>query len=154
MYPAIWPSRALDAAQKDVLFTSPTGEFIQVTIQDNANRLTAADWYVTQSPAVDRASLTSVVVDGKTGVLSPDELNVYIVDGSRIIVVTYNPGTKTEISFPTTFKYMYQTMQITTPTALNTNAAANANTNLNVSTTNGNTNTNTNQTTNGNTNAN
>lgn len=139
-YPAGWAAGATGEGGSDVMFTSTTGEFIQISVQENTARQPALDWYLSQSPAIDQAKVSTLVINGRSAVLSPDNLNVYIGDGGRIIILTYNPGTKTQISFGKTFQYMYQHITITTPTQVNANTnsvnsnAANANTaNVNIS---------------------
>lgn len=128
LYPAGWAAGATGERGSDVMFTSTTGEFIQISVQDNSNRQPALDWYLSQSSAIDQSKVSTIVVNGRSAVLSPDNLNVYIGDGGRIIILTYNPGTKTQISFGKTFQYMYQHLAITTPTQTNANTnSANAN---------------------------
>lgn len=127
-YPAGWAAGATGEGGSDVMFTSTTGEFIQISVQENTARQPALDWYLSQSPAIDQAKVSTLVINGRSAVLSPDNLNVYIGDGGRIIILTYNPGTKTQISFGKTFQFMYQHLTITTPTQVNTNAnSANSN---------------------------
>lgn len=125
-YPSGWAAGATGEGGSDVMFTSTTGEFIQVSVQENAGRLPVLDWYLAQSPSIDQTKVSTIVINGRSAVLSPDNLNIYIGDGSRIIVLTYNPGTKTQISFGKTFQYMYQHISITTPTQTNANANANS----------------------------
>ena len=139
-YPAGWAAGATGEGGSDVMFTSTTGEFIQISVQENTARQPVLDWYLSQSPAVDQTKINTLVINGRSAVLSPDNLNVYIGDGSRIIVSTYNPGTKTQISFGSTFKYMYQHLTITAPASTNANVNANGNTNTSNSNANGNTN--------------
>ncbi|HLD61819.1 MAG TPA: hypothetical protein VI998_02480 [Patescibacteria group bacterium] len=127
-YPAGWAAGAAGEGGSDVMFTSTTGEFIQISVQENVNRMPVLDWYLTQSPSIDQTKVNTAVINGKSAVLSPDNLNVYIGDGSRIIIATYNPGTKTQISFGKTFQYIYQHLTITAPTQTNANAnSANSN---------------------------
>ena len=152
-YPAGWAAGAAGEGGSDVMFTSTTGEFIQISVQENTARQPVLDWYLSQSPPIDQTKVNTAVINGKSAVLSPDNLNIYIGDGSRVIVATYNPGTKTQISFGKTFQYMYQHLTITTPTQTNANAnsansnSANANSantnsaNTNAASANGNTNT-------------
>ena len=125
-YPAGWAAGATGEGGSDVMFTSTTGEFIQISVQENAARQPVLDWYLAQSPAIDQTKVSTLVVNGRSAVLSPDNLNVYIGDGNRIIVLTYNPGTKTQISFGKTFQYMYQHLTITAQTQTNANSNANS----------------------------
>jgi len=148
-YPAGWAAGATGEGGSDVLFTSTTGEFIQISVQENTARLPVLDWYLSQSPAIDQTKVSTIVINGKSAVLSPDNLNVYIGDGGRIIILTYNPGTKTQISFNSTFKYMYQHLTITTPVSTNANGNSNANGNINSANANVNANSNANGNTNG-----
>ncbi|MFH1171824.1 MAG: thrombospondin type 3 repeat-containing protein [bacterium] len=141
-YPTSWIAGSLNA-DKLVTFTSVTGEFVQVSVQENTGKLTAREWYLSLNPSVNASQLHDVTVGKLAGVIGPDALNVFLADAKYIYQITYNVGMKTEANYGTTFIMMY-TSFVTgiTPTTTNTNT--NAGTTINTNTTNSNSNVNTN----------
>jgi hypothetical protein len=112
-YPKTWIARALDETNREVLFTSATGEFVQVIVEDNLEHLSALDWYLAKVPEVTAAEVKPVVTkSGLEGVQSQDELTVYFSYGDYIYAITYNIGEKTELNFKSTFEMMYKSFKL------------------------------------------
>lgn len=112
LYPSLWVAQALDANNEQVIFSSDTGEFIEVIVEDNPLKLSVADWYLGQSPGVSADELKAVTTKNNlTGILSPDGLAAYFPFEDRIFVIYYNIGLKTEVNFLTTFKMMLNSFQ-------------------------------------------
>lgn len=113
-YPTSWVVRALDDKNpREVLFTAPTGEFIQVIVDDNSEGLAALQWYAKQFPDVLPESLERIFVDNLEGVWTKDKATVYLTktaplaNGKRLLFgITYNYGERTSVNFRTTFKMM------------------------------------------------
>ncbi|MBI5732203.1 MAG: hypothetical protein HY982_02480 [Candidatus Magasanikbacteria bacterium] len=106
-YPKGWLAQALDANNEEVIFSSDTGEFVEVRAEDNLLKMAVADWYLAQSPGVKAEDLRTVKTkEGGEGVLSPDSLTVYLPFEDKIFLINYNIGLKTEVNFLTTFKMM------------------------------------------------
>lgn len=119
LYPASWTVRALDEKNpREVLFTAPTEEFIQVVVDDNADNLSALQWYTKQFPDVAPASLERIFVDTMDGVWTKDKTTAYLTTidasaGKRLLYgVTYNYGERTEVNFVTTLKMMLQSFHV------------------------------------------
>lgn len=140
--PTSWVVSTLNA-DKLASFTSMSGEFVQVSVQENPGKQSARAWYLSLNPGVSQSQLRDVAVGSITGVLGPDGLNVFLSDTNFIYQITYNIGIKTEADYLTTFAMMYTSFltNITpsgsntntekTNTNDNTNANANANANSN-----------------------
>lgn len=106
-YPSKWVAQALDTNNDEIMFSSDTGEFVEITLTDNPQSLPSKGWYLSQSPGARAEDLVSVKTkEGIEGVLSPDGLTAYIPMGQTIYVINYNIGLKTEINFLSTFKMM------------------------------------------------
>ena len=122
--PATWPVQSLDNNNEQVIFSSDTGEFIEIIVEDNPLKLSVQDWYLGQSPGVTVDQLKTVTTKDKiTGILSPDGLAVYLPFEDRIFVIYYNIGLKTEVNFETTFKMMINSfktgvMSVSSPEAI------------------------------------
>ncbi len=111
-YPANWTQSLLNETGEEVIFTSQTGEFVEVIIQENEEDLTAQDWYLEQNPTVNSADLEEVLIGNWSGVKSPDKLNVYLSRASRIYILSYNVGLKTELNYATTFEMMLKSLKL------------------------------------------
>ncbi len=113
-YPTSWTERALDDKNpREVLFTAPTGEFIQVIVDDNSEGLSAVQWYAKQFPTVLPESLERIFVDNLEGVWTKDMMTVYLTkivapasEKRLLFGITYNYGERTSVNFRTTFKMM------------------------------------------------
>lgn len=149
LYPSSWVVGTMNA-DKLVLFTSITGEFAQISVQDNTSGVSARQWYLTTNSSVSSTSLRDIAIGDLTGIIGPDNLNIFLADKTHIYQLTYNIGIKTEANYLTTFAMMYTSFQtgVTAPANSNTNSALNKNSNTNTVNTNSNSNSNSNTNTN------
>lgn len=103
-YPADWVTQALDVNNKDVMFTSVSGEFVEALAEDNPLKLSVENWYLGQSPGVEAGQLEHFQTKSKIdGVKSPDGLTAYLPFEEKIFVINYNIGLKTEVNYLATF---------------------------------------------------
>jgi len=102
LYPADWSARSL--SDTETLFTSNTGEFVSITVQDNPLSLSAYNWYLDKVPAANAAALKSLTVDGIPAIQTSDGLNTYFSAGAKIFVITYNIGAQQQMNFKTTYQ--------------------------------------------------
>lgn len=155
MYPASWPTEIDNS--KSLILTSETGEFMEVFVSDNADGLSAKDWYKKQFPDQKVDTLTEVTGQkGLKGVMSIDGSTVYFTDSTLAYGITYKIGAKDEESYSTTFKMLYASFTLDQSVYKNAATNTNASGNMNANNTNTNTkaNTNTNKTNTNNSNKN
>lgn len=159
LYPKSWSLVARNTTEE--IFSNPTAdEAMTFSVQDNAARLTAKQWYIQASPSVDASSLTEVATwDGKSnGILSPDGLAYYFANGGQLYIISLSFGLKPTVDSRTTFEMLARSLSIDPAKInLNTNSATNLNSNSNLndnlnSNLNSNSNSNANSNTNSNTN--
>lgn len=149
LYPVGFKAEAVDTSNETVLFTSSTGEFIEVLVFENKDKITPRQWYISQFQ--DKATPQDLVnKTGLKGVLAVDSSTVYFGNEEYIYGLSYHIGTKNEQSFGTTFAMMYESFTllgdtITTPTS---NKNSNSNKNSSSQNSNKNKNSNTNSSTN------
>ena len=107
-YPTPWLSRAIDDTDREALFIAPTGEFIQVIVQENPSLLTPVEWYLEESPGVQRSQITEFTTDYFSGIMSPNKSTAYFTSADRqnVYSITYNTGVRTSANFKTTFMMM------------------------------------------------
>ncbi len=135
LYPTNWLAQASDTSARTVLFTpaNPTGEFIQVLVEDNPSKLTARNYYLSLNPGLTASAVESVVVNGLEGVRSADGENVYLAKNDKIYVVRYSVGALTQVNFMTTFEMMFKSFRLTVADSVNSNLNTNLNANTNQS---------------------
>jgi len=104
VYPEAWVVRSLSANNTEVIFTSNTGEFIEVIVQANPLGLSAMNWYLGQNPTASSASLETLTIDGFPAVATPDGLTAYLSVGSNIYIIAYNIGTQQQMNFHVTYQ--------------------------------------------------
>ena len=113
LVPSTWENRLLDPTSAlQVLFNSATGEFIGVMAQENfGGYTTAREWYLSQYPSVKTEDLQDVRTDTLAGIMSPDGLAAYFIDGGYLFVISYNPGIREEVNFLTTYHMVVQSFR-------------------------------------------
>lgn len=112
-YPTPWDVRVVDAEKGQVIFMSPTGEFVQVLTEENPKKLPIVNWYLEQSPGVAVGKLeTFVTKSNLDGIKSPDRLNAYFSSNGLIYVISYNIGERVNVSFYRTFEMMLNSFKI------------------------------------------
>ena len=136
LYPTNWLAQASDTSARTVLFTpsNPTGEFIQVMVEDNPSKLTALNYYLSLNPGLTASAVESVVINGLEGVRSADGENVYLAKADKVYIVRYSVGALTQVNFITSFEMMFKSFRLTVADSTNSNQNANLNTNSNVNT--------------------
>jgi hypothetical protein len=112
-YPSLWIARALDETNREVLFTSTTGEIFQVIIDENINQLPLLDWYLLESPEVKLSEIVDITTkDGLLGKKSPDGFTAYFSSGDKIYAINYSVGSKKEINYSSTFEMMIKSFKL------------------------------------------
>ncbi|MBU0707179.1 hypothetical protein KKG41_02295 [Patescibacteria group bacterium] len=159
LYPTSWIVQNTSFDGTSVAFTSSTSEFIEILIEDNPERLSPKQWYLSHSPGVDSSEVEDIIVGDLIGVKSLDGLTAYLGKENVIYVLMYNIGNRDEASFFATFNMFINSFISTGTTTLpesdcaegvcNTNTIVNGNSNTNINE-NTNTNTNTNENVNSN----
>lgn len=108
-YPIAWIAEALNEEDaREVLFTSDTGEFMEVIATDNPSGQSVEAWYKSQFPEYTLEELDTIKVSGDTAVKSPDGFTVYWANDNYVYAFTYKYGTKKEVNFLTSFEMMYK----------------------------------------------
>ncbi|MBI1961681.1 MAG: hypothetical protein HYS45_03195 [Parcubacteria group bacterium] len=106
-YPSSWLADSLDQTNKQVLFISDSEEFFEILIVENPLNTPIADWFRGQSPSLANVELEVFVLDGHPSVWSPDGLTLYTASDGIIYIITYNSGTRDDISWPNVFEHFY-----------------------------------------------
>ena len=111
LYPKAWLID-IDETFNKVLFSAALGEFIEILVESNPERLTAREWYGKQSPGVNVSALETVNVNGLSGIKTPDGLNIYLAAQNKIFLISYNVGTLKELNYKTTFEMMVNSFSL------------------------------------------
>lgn len=107
LYPTVWSAKSIDETNREVMFMTDTGEFIQAIVEENLQELSPLDWYLVKSPGANAAQIASVVTKGGLeGIRSPDKLSTFFSKGGFIYNISYNKMQQTELNFNRTFEMM------------------------------------------------
>lgn len=91
-YPATWAVGAVDQSSRDVLFSTITGENIEVRVFDNDQSQTFADWLAIYAPGENAADITDFTTAFKdSGKKRSDYLAYYFNDRRYRYVLLYHP---------------------------------------------------------------
>jgi hypothetical protein len=95
-----------------VFFTSATGEFMEILVEDNVAQLDPKTWFLNTSPGVDSTEIVEVTINGLNGVRSPDQRSTYLASGENMFVITYNSGIRDDLNFMTTYHMLLESFLI------------------------------------------
>jgi hypothetical protein len=104
LYPKSWVVRSLNTDNKEIIFTSNTGEVVEISVQDNPLGLSVTEWYQQNNPGSDLTKLTSLTIDGFPAIQTTDGLKTYLGVGSNIFSIRYNIGARQQMNFYTTYQ--------------------------------------------------
>lgn len=130
LFPSTWIRNPDPQNDSGMIFSTTTGEFISISVENNPARFAAKDWYLAASPGIDSRKIQSISNNAKTlqGVISLDEQTVYYTSGERAYVLSYNTNLLSAANFRTTFEMIYSSFELSS-ILLNTNSNTNLNTN-------------------------
>jgi hypothetical protein len=112
-YPFKWNIKE-ESDKSSVFFTAPTGEFIQILVQDNSEDKSLLDWYLQQAPSVRSSEVQMFrTARGYDEILSPDRMTAFISFGKRVFVVSYNLGSVLTVEFKATVGMMISSLLVT-----------------------------------------
>ncbi|MBU1130649.1 hypothetical protein KJ840_00760 [Patescibacteria group bacterium] len=117
LYPKAWVARSLTVDNKEIIFTSSTGEFVEIIVQENPLTLSAYNWYSNLNPGVDISEINSLIIDGLPAIQTPDGLTSYLAAGTKIYAITYNIGTGNQMNFQTTYQLFLKSFMFIAPEA-------------------------------------
>ena len=95
-------------SEPQVLFISETEEFFEILIEENPLNTPIIDWYKAQSRSLESADISVAIIDSRPAVWSQDRLTLYVSKDRLIYIITYNIGTREEISWPNMFEMFYK----------------------------------------------
>lgn len=111
-YPSIWIARAVDEANKEVVFTSQTGEFIEIIAEENPRELSVLDWYLETFSDSKPELVRTTNINGREAVWSQDGQTLYLGQGDKIYILTYNAGLRKDLNFKATFIMMIRNWRL------------------------------------------
>lgn len=99
-YPTSWEAAAVDPEGRQVLFSTITGDYIEVRVMDNLARDTFADWFsqnITNQNYLDIIPITNRFKE--QGYKRNDSLVAYFMHNDHVFVLIYHPGTTGTIPY-------------------------------------------------------
>ncbi len=118
-YPKDWLAKSTDQEDSEVIFSAGAdGEFIEVLVVPNTDKVNAAVWYAKQMSGLTATDVPVVKLGGVDWVWSANGLNAYVATTNYIFTLSYNIGTRTEASYYNLFKTMISLFKLPASTAV------------------------------------
>lgn len=112
--PSSWTLRESGEGATEAYFTAPTGEFIEIMAEPNAEKKPLLDWYLAQVPDVKSSEIQIFKTrGGYDEILSPDRMTAYVAVGDKVLVVSYNLGDQLLIRYKATFQTVVSSLVVT-----------------------------------------
>jgi len=117
-YPANWIAQALDETNTTIIFTSATGEFVEVLVLENPEQLSILKWYEEQISPEENSILEeikNITVAGQEAIEIPNlegQKIIYFAYQNKVYGLIYNYGNKVELNFKTTFAMMKNSFKL------------------------------------------
>ncbi len=112
-YSRPWALGVVDDTYRDVLFSTITGENIEVRVVDKAPGANFADWFAAWAPSEqfnDLIPFTSVFK--QAGWRRSDYLVYYFDDGSRVYVIAYHTTDSSVVNYRTVIKMVARSFRL------------------------------------------
>ncbi|OGH88737.1 MAG: hypothetical protein A3J93_01415 [Candidatus Magasanikbacteria bacterium RIFOXYC2_FULL_42_28] len=114
-YPKNWAVASIDSNHRDVLFSTLTGENIEVRVFDLASGQTLSDWMAVNAPSERLDNLTDFTTAFKlNGKQRSDYLVYYFADGPRLYVLVYHTTDSNTVNYRIVAKMMARSFQLGT----------------------------------------
>ena len=114
-YPKTWSLNILTSPERQVLFTSLTGESFIILFKDNPDNLSLSEWYQRQFPQISLELIEAVRFNNLVGLIHPDKLSYYLAapdNLGRIYLLSYNYGARNKLNFATTFSFFVNSFKL------------------------------------------
>ncbi len=112
-YPKNWAVGNVDSEYRDVLFSTLTGENIEVRVFDLEAGQTFAEWFGKNASGEQYADLLAFSgVFEQNGQRRSDYLTYYFSDGQKVIVLVYHPSDSSVINYRAVIKMMARSFRL------------------------------------------
>jgi len=114
LYPSAWVARSSGDSGQEIIFSSPSGEFVTVNVVPNPSRLSAEVWYTAQHPTASAPTAVKTRsgingVSSSTGLLTVFPMNA--TAESSIVVIQYHGGPTGVSTYRTLYEMMVASLQ-------------------------------------------
>ncbi|MFH1667935.1 MAG: hypothetical protein ABH884_02860 [Candidatus Komeilibacteria bacterium] len=108
-----WSVSLIDALHEARIITG-TGEMIKISITDNVDGISPANWYLINHPNIVLSQLDTIEFGDFKGVYSPNKLAVYLTDTSRdkFYIFEYDLDNRAEFRYPTLFYMIIKNFEL------------------------------------------
>jgi hypothetical protein len=108
-YPQKWYARSLDSANREIIITSPMGDFVTINILEKEASQLLNVWYLNKNTDITSNEIRDFTNHNDIeGIVSPDEFTVYFSKDQYIYEIKYDIGLKTKVNYPNLFKVIYE----------------------------------------------
>ena len=112
-YPRSWEIGPVDSTADQVLFSSITGDFVEVRVIPKLATQSFPDWFASVAKGEDFARLNRLTNRfGQTIFVRRDNLVGYLPSDTSVVVLIYHAGPGNTAAFSTTIKMMMQSLRV------------------------------------------
>lgn len=110
-----WSVSMIEALHEARIITG-TGEMIKISVIDNADQVSAANWYLLKHPDMTLSQLGNLEFGNFKGIRSPNNLGVYLTDQQRnkIYAIEYDLDINSEFRYPSIFEMVIRNFKLIT----------------------------------------
>ncbi|MCC6564104.1 fibronectin type III domain-containing protein [Candidatus Uhrbacteria bacterium] len=111
--PKGWTSTLDSADGSRATVRTGQGETFRISIQDNPNGASLADWYVAGHAGASASQLREILTKGGlTGLLGPERTDAQFAWDGKVFVLQYDLGTRPFINFRTSYEMMLNSLRL------------------------------------------
>lgn len=112
-YPTPWNAKTLDQTKQEMVVTTNTGEIIQITVEDNREKLKTKPWIERQFEGIDFNKMQRVqTAQGLVGVKSIDRRTAYFIYDDVVYIINHNVGEKETVDYDVSFNMMIKSFNL------------------------------------------
>lgn len=88
----------------NVIFSSPEGEFFQMSVQANLENMAVKEWVLLQFADLKFSDVETIEINGLDAIVNPSSTAVYFAVEDKVVILTYGIDDLEEIAYETTFE--------------------------------------------------
>jgi hypothetical protein len=93
-------------------FNAPTGEHVDVLVDDLAAGDTLHDWYLALDPTAGASAVSQTTRQGYEYLVSSNRMSMFILGGNRVFIVSYDLNGSSAVQYRVTFEMMVNSFRL------------------------------------------
>lgn len=113
-YPSDWRTeQATSTTTREILSRAPSGELVNLLVNDNAENLALFDWYSREVPGGGITTLEPITTkSGYLALQTANRLTTYVALPRKVLIISLDIGNKTQIEYRRTYEMLLNSIMI------------------------------------------